>query len=192
MIAFISGEIIDILDSSLVVNVQGIGLQVFTTMDVLANAKPGEIISLHTILIVREDSLTLYGYRSKAEKELFQLVLAVNGVGPRLANTILSTMSVEAFRQAVQSEDALLVSRVPGIGKKTAQKIILQLQGSFDSTIGGLDQQAIADHQMLIDALTSLGYSVIEAQTAIQAMPKEKPAEIEEQIRLALQFLSGD
>ena len=192
MIAFISGEIIDILDTSLVVNVQGVGLQVFTTMDVLAGTKPGEIISLHTVLIVREDSLTLYGYRSKAEKELFQKVLAVNGVGPRLANTILSTMSVEAFRQAVQSEDALLVSRVPGIGKKTAQKIILQLQGSFDSTIGGLDQQAIVDHQMLIDALTSLGYSVVEAQTAIQAMPKEKPEGIEEQIRLALRYLSGE
>ena len=192
MIAFISGEIIDIEDSSLVVNVQGVGMQVHTTMDVIAAAKIGEIVSLYTILIVREDSLTLYGYRSKAEKELFQLVLAVNGVGPRLANTILSTMTVEAFRQAVQAEDALLVSRVPGIGKKTAQKIILQLQGSFESTIGGLDKQAIADHQMLIDALTSLGYSVVEAQTAIQAMPKDKPGEIEEQIRLALQFLSGD
>jgi holliday junction DNA helicase RuvA len=192
MIAFISGEIIDVEETSLVVNVQGVGMQVNTTMDVVAAAKIGEIISLHTILIVREDSLTLYGYRSKAEKELFQLVLAVNGVGPRLANTILSTMTVEAFRQAVQSEDALLVSRVPGIGKKTAQKIILQLQGSFDSTVGGLDQQAIVDHQMLIDALTSLGYSVIEAQTAIQAMPKDKPGEIEEQIRLALKFLSGE
>jgi Holliday junction DNA helicase RuvA len=192
MIAFVSGEIIDILDTSLVINVQGIGLQVFTTQDVLVNAKIGDSVSFYSILIVREDALTLYGYPSKAEKELFQLLLAVNGVGPRLANTILSTMSVEAFRQAVQSEDALLVSRVPGIGKKTAQKIILQLQGSFETIAGGLDHQALVDHQMLIDALTSLGYSVVEAQRAIQLMPKEKPAEIEEQIRLALQILSGD
>ncbi|MBI9048242.1 MAG: Holliday junction branch migration protein RuvA [Anaerolineaceae bacterium] len=192
MIAFISGEVIDVLESSLVVNLQGVGIQVFTTNEVLAKTKAGDLVQLHTILIVREDSLTLYGYRTKSEKELFHLLIGVNGVGPRLANTILSTMSVEAIRQAIQQEDALLISRVPGIGKKTAQKIILQLQGTFEGSFGELDQQTLVDHQMLADALTSLGYSVIEAQTAIQAMPKDRPAEIEEQIRIALKYLSGE
>ena len=192
MIAYLSGEIVDIADTSLVINIQGMGLQVFTTREVLAKSKVGDPCSLYTVLIVREDALTLFGYATKQEKELFQLLLGVSGVGPRSANAILSTLSVEAIRQAIQQEDDVIISRVPGIGKKTAQKIILQLKGTFEGKINGLDQQTLADHQMLVDALTSLGYSVMEAQQAIQAMPKEKPEEISEQIRLALRILSGE
>jgi len=192
MIAYLSGEVVDSSETSVVLNVQGVGFQVFTTHEVLAKTKIGDILHLHTILIVREDALSLYGYSSKGEKELFQRLLAVNGVGPRSANMILSTLSAESIRQAIQKEDAALISRVPGIGKKTALKIILQLQGSFDGSIHGLDQQTLVDHQMLVDALTSLGYSVIEAQRAIQALPKEKPVEIEEQIRMSLKILSGE
>jgi holliday junction DNA helicase RuvA len=192
MIAYISGEVIDQLDTSLVINVQGIGLQVFTTHEMIAKSRIGERCQLYTYLIVREDALTLYGYITKQEKELFQYLLGVNGVGPRSANMILSTLSVEAIRQAIQQEDDVLISRVPSIGKKTAQKIILQLKGKFDNKIGGLDQQTLADHQMLVDALTGLGYSVMEAQQAIQSMPKERPEDIGEQIRLALKILSGE
>jgi Holliday junction DNA helicase RuvA len=192
MIAYLSGEVIETTESALILSVQGVGFQIYTTHEVLAKTKIGDVLQLHTQLIVREDALTLYGYVSKAEKDLFQSLLAVNGVGPRSANAILSTLSVESIRQAIQQEDALLISRVPGIGKKTAQKIILQLQGSFDGSILGLDQQTLADHQMLVDALTSLGYSVMEAQKAIQLLPKEKPLEIEEQIRMALNLLSGE
>ena len=192
MIAYLSGEIVDIADTSLVINIQGMGLQVFTTREDLAKSKVGDPCSLYTVLIVREDALTLFGYATKQEKELFQLLLGVSGVGPRSANAILSTLSVEAIRQAIQQEDDVIISRVPGIGKKTAQKIILQLKGTFEGKINGLDQQTLADHQMLVDALTSLGYSVMEAQQAIQAMPKEKPEEISEQIRLALRILSGE
>ena len=192
MIAYLSGEVVDTTDTSVVLNVQGVGFQVFTTHEVLAKTKIGEFLQLHTFLIVREDALSLYGYTSKSEKELFQRLLAVNGVGPRSANAILSALSVESIRQAIQKEDAALISRVPGIGKKTALKIILQLQGSFDGSINGLDQQTLVDHQMLVDALTSLGYSIIEAQKAIQSLPKEKPVEIEEQIRMSLKILSGE
>lgn len=192
MIAYLSGEVIDLLDTSIILNVQGMGLQVYTTHEMIARSKVGDHCQFHTILIVREDALTLFGYATKQEKELFHLLLGVNGVGPRSANTILSTLSVEALRQAIQQEDDVLISRVPGIGKKTAQKIILQLKGSFDGKISGLDQQTLADHQMLVDALTGLGYSVMEAQQAIQSMPKDKPQEISEQIRLALRILSGE
>jgi Holliday junction DNA helicase RuvA len=192
MIAYLSGEVVDTTDTSVVLNVQGVGFQVFTTHEVLAKTKIGDFLQLHTFLIVREDALSLYGYTSKSEKDLFQKLLAVNGVGPRSANAILSTLSVESIRQAIQKEDAALISRVPGIGKKTALKIILQLQGTFDGSINGLDQQTLLDHQMLVDALTSLGYSIIEAQKAIQALPKEKPVEIEEQIRMSLKILSGE
>ncbi len=192
MIAFLSGEVVDTTETAVVLNVQGVGFQVYTTHEVLAKTKIGDILQLHTFLVVREDALSLYGYTTKSEKELFHRLLAVNGVGPRSANAILSTLSVESIRQAIQKEDAALISRVPGIGKKTALKIILQLQGSFDGSIDGLDQQTLVDHQMLVDALTSLGFSVIEAQRAIQALPKEKPVEIEEQIRLSLKILSGE
>ncbi len=192
MIAYLSGEVVDTTDTSVVLNVQGVGFQVFTTHEVLAKIKIGDFLQLHTFLIVREDALSLYGYTSKSEKDLFQRLLAVNGVGPRSANAILSTLSVEAIRQAIQKEDSAIISRVPGIGKKTALKIILQLQGSFDGSINGLDQQTLVDHQMLVDALTSLGYSILEAQKAIQSLPKEKPVEIEEQIRMSLKILSGE
>src|SRR5690606_11779936 len=153
--------------------------------------RDGETVFLHTLLIVREDALSLYGFRTVSEREVFETLLKVNGVGPRLALAILSTISIDNLRSAVLSERAELLTRVPGIGKKTAQKIVFELK---DKLAIGLDTVPIAElsdvNSEVMDALVALGYSIVEAQTAIQSLPKDAPDDIEERIRLTLQYFA--
>jgi Holliday junction DNA helicase RuvA len=149
------------------------------------------MVFLHTQLVVREDNWSMYGFEREIDRDFFGLLLAVNGIGPRLALSILSTLSVDVIRKAVLAEQADIFTRVPGIGKKTAQKIVLYLQGKVGEacemreTIGLLD----LDTEVL-EALTGLGYSVVEAQTAIQSIRRDAPAVDEERLRLALQFFN--
>ena len=138
MIASLRGEISSILDDSLVIEVGGVGLRVFVPAVVQARSMLAEKIMVHTYLVVREDSLTLYGFQTVQERDIFTMLLGVNGVGPKVALSILSTMSVDAVRNAVLGEQADLFARVPGVGKKTAQKIVLHLQGRFDGEFAGL------------------------------------------------------
>jgi len=149
------------------------------------------MIFLFTCLVVREDSLTLYGFETKDEKDLFLLLLSVNGVGPRLALAILSTLTTETIRRAVLSEQAEVFSRVPGIGKKTAQKILLQLQDRIPVTEGLEAVVGMTDiDSEVLAALTTLGYSVVESQAALQSIPRDTPQEIEIRLRLALQYFA--
>lgn len=187
MIAVVQGEVIATGQDSLVIMVNGIGLHVYVPSQTAAQASVGEPVYLHTQLIVREDSITLYGFENEHERDFFNLLLGVNGVGPRMALGILSTLSVDAIRRAVLSEQSAVFGRVPGVGKKTAQKILLHLQGrvgeeeSFEQIAGLMD----VDGEVL-EALTSLGYSVVEAQAALQSIPRDAPADVEERLRLAL------
>ncbi|MGB9896804.1 Holliday junction branch migration protein RuvA, partial [Thermanaerothrix sp.] len=118
-------------------------------------------------------------------------LLGVNGVGPRLALAILSALSVGLIQQAVHGEQPDLLARVPGVGRKTAQKIILYLQDKIgrEESFTGLAAFSEVDHQVL-EALTHLGYSVVEAQAALQSIPRDAPADVEERLRLALQHLA--
>lgn len=191
MIATIEGRLASKASDHVVVNVGGIGVEVcapFSTIEKL-NA---ERIFLHTRLVVREDSLTLYGFATTGERELFDAVLKISGIGPRLAVAILSTLNVDNIRSAVVHERAEIISRVPGIGKKTAQKIVLELQDKIPSTLEtvplGAEGETSAD---VMDALTALGYSVVEAQTAIQSIPLDAPESVEERVLIALQSLGG-
>ena len=132
----------------------------------------------------------LFGFEQEIEKEFFSLLIGVNGVGPKIALNILSTLTVEAIRNAVLSEQPDVFVRVPGIGKKGAQKIILSLQGRVGSE-AEFGSMRISDVDTeIIDALTSLGYSVVEAQTALQSLPKDAPQNVEERLYLALQYFS--
>jgi len=190
MIAAIRGEIVDIGDDSLVIFMSGLGFRVYVPKSVLVNFHVGESIYLHTYLVVREDALNLYGFEKESERDFFTLLLGVNGIGPRLALSVLSTLSLDVIQQAVLSEQADAFSRVPGVGKKTAQKILLHLQGRIKGEMpGGVPQLPDVDGEV-INALISLGYSVVEAQSAIQFIPRGTPQELETRLRLALQYFN--
>jgi Holliday junction DNA helicase RuvA len=192
MIATLRGEITQIEDGALVVEMGGVGLRVFVPAPVRAKLKVGEAAFLFTHLVVREDALTLYGFESQADRDLFNMLLGVDGVGPKVALSVLSTMTLDAVQRAVFTDEPDVLSRVPGVGKKTAQKMALHLKDKL-KPLDALKQVAAmsdADSEVLA-ALTALGYSVVEAQTAIQSISKDAPQDAEERLRLALQYFTG-
>lgn len=189
MIATVSGTISHVETGSLIVEVGGVGLQIFVPNPVSDMARSGESVFLYTHLIVRQDLLALYGFDSTEGREFFTLLLSVNGIGPRLALSILSTLSPDAIRRAVFSEQAEIFSRVPGVGKKTAQKILLSLQDRITAVEGLAPIAALGDvDSEVLNALTGLGYSVVEAQAALQSIPRDAPQDVETRLRLALQY----
>jgi Holliday junction DNA helicase RuvA len=150
---------------------------------------PGAPIRLFTSMQVREDSLTLYGFASEDSKRSFESLLGINGVGPRLALSVLSMFSPEDLAAAVASEDVAGFSKVPGVGKKTAGRIVLELKGQLNpewevSAQGG----GMGD---VLEALTALGYSLIEAREAAANLPSNAGATTEERVRAALDRLGG-
>ncbi len=189
MIATVRGQVIHVEENALILEIGGIGLRIFVPRTLLGKVRNGEGLLLHTHLVVRADALTLYGFETTAEREVFNLLLGVEGIGPKTALTILSALNVETIRRAVSEKEPELLARVPGVGAKTAQRIILALQdrlkaGDVLSQIAALSD---VDSEILA-ALTALGYSVVEAQTALQSLPPNAPHELEERLRLALQF----
>jgi len=189
MIASIDGEVIAVGEDHLVVRVGGVGLRIFVPI-ALKRLRPGDRATLFTSLIVREDLLALYGFETQQDCDFFNLVLSVNGVGPRTALAVLSALSVDAIRRAILSEQVEIFARVPGVGKRTAQKILLHLQGKVSGALGEGMPVTDVDAEVL-EALTGLGYSVVEAQAALQAIPREAPRDVETRLRLALQYFSG-
>jgi len=192
MIASLNGRISDITSDSIVVEIGGVGLRVFVPAQLREDLRVGEQVKLHTYLVVRDDSLTLYGFSSIDEREFFVLLIGVNGVGPRLALAGLSTLNPDTIRRAVFTEQVDVFSRVPGIGKRTAQKIMLHLQDKIKAVEGFEPVAAMDDTDtQVLEALIVLGYSVVEAQAALQTIPRDAPDDIETRIRLALQYFSG-
>lgn len=189
MIATLNGEITQIEDNALVLEVGGVGLRVFVPAPLRGRMKVGEAAFLFTHLIVREDALTLYGFESQADRDLFNLLLGVDGVGPKVALSVLSTLTLDAIQRAVFADEGEILSRVPGVGKKTAQKIALHLKDKLKPTDALAKVAAMADYDSeVLAALTALGYSVVEAQSAIQSLPKDAPKDVEERLRLALGY----
>ena len=189
MIATLRGEIIQVEEMALIIEIGGVGMRVFVPKPLLTKFAPGEIILLQTHLIVRENDLSLYGFETTSDRQLFLTLLGVDGVGPRLALSVLSTLNLEAVQRAVFSDEPDLLSRVPGVGKKTAQKMQLYLKDRLKPA-SGLEKfvsMSETDSEVLA-ALTALGYSVIEAQTALQSLPGNAPDNVEEKLRLALGY----
>jgi Holliday junction DNA helicase RuvA len=191
MIATLRGEITLIEDNAVVVETGGIGLRVFVPNPLRARLQVGEGILFFTHLVVREDDWKLYGFESKADRDLFVLLLGVDGVGPRTALSVMSGSSPDAIQRAVFNEDPDLLGGVPGVGKKTAQKIVLYLHDRLKpgDVLQAVAAMSDADGEVLA-ALTALGYSVVEAQTAIQSISKEASQDVAERLRLALQQFS--
>ena len=192
MIATLRGEVSQIEENALIVEVGGVGMRVFVPAPMRANAKAGEMMFMFTHLVVREDALTLYGFESQADRDLFNILLGVDGVGPKVALSVLSTLTIDTIQRAIFADEADLLNKVPGVGKKTAQKMALHLKDKLKPTDALSKLAAMADYDSeVLAALTALGYSVVEAQAAIQSMPKDAPKEMEERLRVALGYFTG-
>ena len=189
MIATLRGQVSHIEENALIIEVGGVGMRVFIPAPVRTNAKAGEMLFLFTHLVVREDALTLYGFESQADRDLFNTLLGTDGVGPKVALSVLSTMTLDAIQRAVFSDEADLLSKVPGVGKKTAQKMALHLKDKLKPSDVLAGVAALTDYDSeILAALTALGYSVVEAQAAIQSLPKDAPTDVEERLRVALAY----
>lgn len=192
MIASLRGTVTAIENDSIVVDVGGVGYQVFVPAPVREKLQLNDSVMLYTRLVVREDNWALCGFETREYREFFNLLMGVNGIGLRLAILILSILPPESIRRAVFSEQAEIFCTVPGIGRKTAQKILLYLQDRIPST-GTLEPIAMmtdVDSEVLA-ALTALGYSVVEAQSALQYIPRDAPQDVEYRLRLALQYFTS-
>ncbi len=191
MISTVTGEITYVFDRQVIVNLSGLGLLLNLTDETCAKCRPGMRMIFHTFLVVREDLLALYGFETIEERDLFIHLISVAGVGPKIALAALSTLTPESLRRAVASDQPEMFTRVPGIGKKTAQKIILELRGKIQplEPLEGAIYMDEIDTEVM-EALIALGYSVVEAQAALQYLGKNEETSAEERLRKALQYFS--
>ncbi|MCB8945432.1 MAG: Holliday junction branch migration protein RuvA [Ardenticatenaceae bacterium] len=190
MIASLSGTILKIEEASLVVGVGGVGIRVFVPKTVLENVGGiGRSVRLHTHLIVREDALSLYGFESDEDLQLFEVLIGISGIGPKVSLAILSTLSPELLKSAIMREETAVLQRVPGIGKKTAERIMFQLRDKLDLTAVSTSIPLVSDVDAdVIDVLTALGFSIVEAQAALQNIPRDVKT-VDDRVQLALQHL---
>jgi Holliday junction DNA helicase RuvA len=185
MIGRLRGLVVEKQGNILVLDVQGVGYIVLAPTSVVEEAGLDQELTLSTYLQVREDALTLYGFTSADDKSLFELLLSVSGVGPKIALAIFSTYTAEQVRGAVSAGNAAFFSSVTGIGKKNAERIILELKGKVwaSSSQLPLASVAVAGNE-LVQALISLGYTMAEAQQVSQEISSELP--LNAQIKQAL------
>lgn len=188
MIASVEGTIAAAYSDHLVVVVNGIGYKVSIPRNTVAVLE-GDHVHLHTEMIVREDLIALYGFGTLPERDTFVRLITVSGVGPKLALAILGTMSIDSLRNAVASGQPELLTRVPGIGKKMAEKIVFELKDKLKGADGLISAGAVSDvNKDVLDALIGFGYSIAEAQAALEALPPDTPNTFEERMRRALQY----
>jgi Holliday junction DNA helicase RuvA len=187
------------LDSAYIL-VGGVTLRVFAPLSALSALNVGESVALQTTFIVREDAMTLYGFRSAEDRDLFEQMLLVNGVGPKVGLALLSSMSGEAFREAVLREDVLRLTLAPGVGKKLAARIVLELKPRFekgplpDFSVGAPSANGAkgASRADVVEALTNLGYTPQEATAAARALPDDATGSLEDLIFRALRGLAKE
>lgn len=171
MIARIEGIIIHKTEKFIVVDVNGVGYKAFTTNDTLASLELGDTASLWTYMAVRENSLDLYGFKTTDELSFFELLLDVSGVGPKSALSILAISSIDTLRKAIAKGDTSYLNKVSGIGKKTAEKIVIELRDKLQFYKDENNTQgSLRDESDVIEALKALGYSQSEARDAVKQM----------------------
>ena len=189
MIGKLTGTLGEKNPPQVLVDCNGVGYEVDVPMSTFYNLPAaGEKVSLLTHFVVREDAQILYGFATGGEREAFRLLIKISGVGPRTALSVLSGMSVGDIAQAVTAQDAGRLVKVPGIGKKTAERLLLELKGKLGADIGP-HQGATTDHQAdILQALLALGYSDKEAAAALKALPKD--VGVSDGIKLALKALA--
>lgn len=195
MIAFLTGRLAAKASAYALLDVGGVGYKLFmSTGSLAALPAEGDEVTVHTYLHVREDELTLFGFESEAEKEAFELLISVSGVGPKVALSTLSALSPETLAQAVAAEDVALVSSVPGVGKKTAQRIILDLADKLGGPervrAGAPAKGAGAAAAEARDALIAMGFTTAEAAAALKGLDGDG-ADAQALLKGALRKLGG-
>jgi holliday junction DNA helicase RuvA len=174
-----------------VVDIGGVSLRVSVPSSSISKLPAlGEPVRFVTHLYMREDLIALYGFLTNDDLTLFEQLIAVTGVGPKVALTMLSSASSTSLRQAIASENVDNLTRIPGIGKKLASRLILELRGKLTAPEGGIVAPFATADSDVVDALLGLGYSLADAQTALRGLPTDKSLELEDRIRLALQSFS--
>jgi Holliday junction DNA helicase RuvA len=193
MIASLHGRLESITDDWAIINVNGIGFQVHMPTSTLSTlGSRGQEVYIYTHLHLREDNVTLYGFASPEELGLFETLIGVSGIGPRLALSMLSAMSVEQLTMSIATGNADLLTAVPGIGKKIAARLVLELKDKIGAElITAPAAQLAQENADVLAALTSLGYSVAEASRAVASLPSTPDLTLEEKIRLALSYFTG-
>jgi Holliday junction DNA helicase RuvA len=193
MIASLEGKLEVIDAEGAVVNVGGVGFRVAMPTTVLsALGNPGDDVKVYTHLHVREDNISLYGFATAAELWMFETLLGVSGLGPRLALAMLSTLSPEQITTAIATGSADMLDMIPGIGKKVASRIILELKEKIGAGWAiATTAEAAPENADVLAALTSLGYSATEAVKAVATLPADKKLGLEERIKLALQYFGS-
>ena len=186
------------LDSAFI-QVGGVTLRVYAPLSALTSLNIGDTVALHTSFIVREDALTLYGFSSPDDRDLFEQMLLVTGVGPRVGLALLSSLSGGAFREAVLREDITRLTLAPGVGKKLASRIVLELKPRFEKgPLPEFDGAVIArgasapSRADVVEALTNLGYTPAEATAAARALPDDATGSLEDLIFRALRALAKE
>lgn len=199
MIGFIRGKLISKTPPQLVVDVNGVGYEVEAPMTTFYDLPPlGEELLLHTHLVVREDAHILFAFSTESDRLMFRTLIKVNGVGPKLALTILSGQSAEEFHRCIHDNDVPALVRLPGVGKKTAERLIIEMRdrlpdveaGSADASVKNGSPAASNPKQEAISALSTLGYKPQDASKMVQNISAENNS-CEDIIRLALQGVSG-
>lgn len=197
MIAFVRGQVAAVTLSSAVLEVGGVGLELMCTPGTLATLRVGSPATLPTSMVVREDSLTIFGFLDDDEKQVFEIVQTASGVGPKVAQAIVAVMRPDDVRRAIAAEDVKALTRVPGIGLKGAQRIILELKDRIGPPVGAhpaaaLPQPTEAWRDQVRDGLVGLGWSVKESDKAVEAVaPDAGPTpDVGALLRAALRTLS--
>ena len=189
MIGHISGEVVATRDGFAIISASGVGYKVHATKDVMAALAPGASTALWIHTVVREDALDLYGFMREEELKFFELLRSVSGIGPKSALSILDIASVETLRSAIAAGNASSLTVVSGIGKKTAEKIVLELRDKVGTMAIGVD--GISDDAEALEALRALGYSSVEAREALRKVPSsiaDSNARLREALRLLGSF----
>lgn len=205
MISFIRGVVADVTENSVIVETGNIGYEIFMTGTAIEQAsRMGREIKIYTYFLVREDAMQLYGFLAKDDLQMFKLLLGVNGIGPKAALGVMSGITADELRFAVLSDDVKTISRAPGIGRKTAQKMILELkdklslEDAFEQKLA--NEQAAAGsafgqnagpdgRQEAVEALVALGYSNTDALRAVRKAEDTNPSDVEGLLKAALKYM---
>lgn len=203
MISYIRGTLAEKNEDSAVVEAHGVGYQIFVPVPVLSELPPlGESVKIYTYFSVREDGMSLFGFLSRQDLAMFKQLIGVNGIGPKSALGILSALRPDVLRMAVASGDAKTISRAPGVGPKTAQRIILDLKDKIrpeDVLTGGLEESLAVPEEIsgvgqagkeAVEALTALGYSAAEAAGAVKKVKITEEMTAEDVLKGALRHLA--
>ena len=173
MIAFVRGQVAAMTLNSAVLEVGGVGLELMCTPNTLATLRTGQTATLPTSMVVREDSMTLFGFVDEDEKQVFELVQTASGVGPKVAQAITAVLAPDDLRRAIAADDVKTLTRVPGIGQKGAQRIILELKDRIGPPVGSRPHAAVAVEawrEQVHQGLVGLGWPVRDAERAVDAV----------------------